>query len=417
MHNRYLLALVLLSGCAVDDDDTTVSNDDDAASTTTLAEGRVYDEDTDAPVRDCEVGVRRSESTLTTPEGRFSIEVARGAVLNVRCPGAIVRSFQLPEIDAINWEINVDFWGAEPVTPECIVNVTADFTGLGLASGDGSAEVVVLGSDGYSVRFARSFDPELTFLGFLTAPPGPVRVLGRAFGGSVSGFGASDAAVCPPGGGDVEIENLVGGFGTLVDRDGSWEDPNGEVEVEVYGAWQDDDAALSGAEIRLDHELDADGDTFRVSMLDGRTDPTLRVRACRTGLAGRACLHRLDIGPADPIAMGRLPQHMIVGMRLGAGRMEMFTDRAPNSGSVTSLLIDSTDAFNPTPIWRGWSPTGSIDLSTEWIGVVPPVEFLTLVPAAVENVTFDFAVDYSPATREDGWVELKPTSTAVANGD
>ncbi|GEM_PF-2910572 len=409
--------LALLAACVTDDDDSApVDDDDDAGAGATLVEGRVFDEDTTAAVADCEVGVTRSQAVRTTREGRFSITVDRGSVFNVRCEGAIVRSFQLPDVDAVDWEINVDFWGAPPADEDCFLNVTADLTALGIEAGDGTAEVVVLGADGVGRPFRREAASEITYLGFLTAPLGPVRVLTRAYGGSVAGFGASDLATCAGGGGEVDVENLVADVAAVVDREGTWVSPGEGATLEVFGVRQDDEPALTDIDIRLDHTLDAGDTDFTVAVFDGVTDPVLRARACRTGLAGRACVHRLDLGPDDPLAMGLLPEHVIAGARLQSGRITMFTDREVASGAVTGLLIDATDPFDQRPIWKAWSPTGSLDVSTEWLGTVPPVEFLTLIASGEENVTFDFTTDFGAEERGDGWIELRPTGTPVADG-
>ena len=95
----------------------------------------------------------------------------------------------------------------------------------------------------------------------------------------------------------------------------------------------------------------------------------------------------------------------------------MFTDRPVENGAVSALLLDVTDPFDPVPIWRGWSTTGELSVSTEWIGTVPPVELLSFIPNGLERVVYDFSEAYTPADQPDGWVELRPSTTDVANGD
>jgi hypothetical protein len=214
----------------------------------------------------------------------------------------------------------------------------------------------------------------------------------------------------------VTVENLIVGFPATVERTGTWEDPGDQPTLEIYGDWIDTTGALNGIDIRLDHAMTATDSGFQVTVLDELTDPVLRAKACRTGVAGRACIHRENIDPGDPIAIGRLPQHMIVGARLGSGRLEMFVDREVSSGAVTALLIDETLPFERVPIWKGWSPTGALRVSTEWIGTVPPLEFLTFIPTVQEDIEFDFATDFSPSNKPDGWIEVRPIASEVAEG-
>ncbi len=407
-------AALVFGACVGDDDDSVAPDDedDDAGSDTTVVSGRVFDEDTTAAVADCEVGVRRSQAVRTTREGRFSIEVERGGAFNVRCEGAIVRSFQLPDVEAVDWEINVDFWGVDEEDVDCLLNVTADFSGLGLEAEDGVGEVGILG---VGRGFQRPVEARISYLGVLSVAPGPFRVYGRAFGGILAGFGTSDVMTCPGDGSVIEVDDVVVELSGLTVREGSWSDPGDEATLEIFGPWQDDEPDLDGADLRIDHLLTAREDGFEVSVQDF-TDGAVRARACRRGTAGDTCIHRVDIAPDADIDIGALPRHVIVGAQLGSGRIRLSTDRDLESGSVTAFLLDTTD-FTPRPVWKAWSPTGALDISTEWLGTVPPADFLTLLASGQENVTFDFASDFAQVERGDGWIELTPRSTRVGEED
>ena len=131
-------------------------DDDVAPDGPTRFAGHLYDEDTGADLPDCEVGVTRSQAVRSDEAGRFSIDVEREAVVNVRCEGGLVRSFQLPDVAAVDWEINIDFWGAEVASTDCLLDLEADLTGLGLDPGDGSTEIRVLRADGSARSFTRA---------------------------------------------------------------------------------------------------------------------------------------------------------------------------------------------------------------------------------------------------------------------
>jgi hypothetical protein len=405
------------SGCTQDDDDAPNPDDDDDVGSTTRFTGTVFDEDTREELPGCEVGVTRSQAVRSDTYGEFSIDVPTGSIVNVRCEGAVVRSFELPPVAEIDWLINIDFWGVGQTSTDCLLDLEADLSGLGLDVGDGFAEVRVLRSDGTAGTFTTQARPTLQFFGFLSTPAGPFRVLTRAFGGSVPGFGVSDLGTCPGDASAVTVGSLVAGFPALVEREGTWEAPGEEPTLEVFGPWQEPEAdELTGADVRLDHLLVSSEEGFQVSLIDGVVGTPLRARACRTGSAGRACVHRSEIAPTGPVEMGRLPQHMIVGARLGDGRLEMFTDRAVDEGAVTALLIDVTDPFNQVPLWKGWSTSGSLSVSTEWLGTVPPAEFLTLLPTAQERVEFDFEEDFSASAKPDGWFEILPAASDATEG-
>jgi len=398
-------AAAALVGCPTgepgDDDDSTGGG----GSGITFA-GTLIDADRDDPLEGCEVGETLADAVETGADGRFSLELsAAGATVHARCSGGVLRSFRLPEgPTSFDWTIPVDMFSGPDLGVECLPNVSGDAEPTGLAAGEGSMELRVLtdASTGSWNTTLPSAGWTVQISGFLRVPEGPYVVIAKAHGGSVAGFAISDTLTCDGNGSAPTTELELQAVSTTT-LSGSWTPAAGsDYFFAASSPLADVDAKFQWYDYDVVHGATADATSWDLELLDGLGTGTPEVAACQRASDNRlTCL--FTRGVTDGADLGSMPEFVSLAASMNGDDMRVTPIGTIDSGSALIFLTDDLG----TPAWSGWTPGGGsdfeIDVPAEWIDQLPAPTSLYGFGRGVRDVTFDFATDFEPTDRPDGW--------------
>jgi len=393
--------LCALAGCPTDPE--AVPEPEPEVSRTQV-DGVVLDHDSGEPRAWCEVGVDRADSFLSDPDGRFSLTAAPGEVLHVLCSDSPLYSFEIPEVDALHWDIRIDqAWGPDPAT-SCSPTLHLDGSALPESNG-GWMDVGALTAD-TAYFIDTDFYLESTWTGVFPVPAGDYQLFARAWGGESGGFVASDRQSCAGDGSVPEVEMALAPIG-LRELHGTWSGVAAGAELAVHAHQAVGASLFDSHRFAIAHSSVGGPEGWSVLVADAIGTGPIDIEACQTVGGSTACVNRLEVDEGGLVPVEELPTP--VDATVSFVDDERLTVSVPvelTSGRMVVRLHDWSDPLSP--LWRATSWSSSIDAPLEWLDGLPSPLYLSVRVTAQDGVTFDLPAGYEPLELPDGWIGWSP---------